>query len=406
MNIIYNFGIQVFGLAVRLAAIKNAKASLWLKGRKGLLNQIKNDDIHGAVVWVHCASLGEFEQGRPLIEELKLKFPEKKILLTFYSPSGYEVQKKYKGADYIYYMPLDSFRNAKRFVSYIKPEMVFFIKYEFWYNYLCRLNKANVPVYFVSSIFRKEQLFFKWYGGWYRKMLKKATHFFVQTEESANLLKTIQVENSTVVGDTRFDRVAHFLENLKPVEVVESFIAGFDVIVAGSTWRAEDAMLAQYVRNNESVKVILAPHEVNNENIDRILSLFGEKAFLYSDAKNINFKEKQVMVVDCYGILSSLYQYGTIGIIGGGFGVGIHNILEAATYGMPIVFGPNYHRFKEAIDLVDKNCAFGINNIEEFNVVINHLLRDKIVTKKISNGASMYVMENIGATQKIIEAVF
>jgi 3-deoxy-D-manno-octulosonic-acid transferase len=407
MNLLYNIGIQLFGLLLRVASLKNQKASSWLKGRKGLLKAIKKEVLNVEnIVWVHCASLGEFEQGRPLIEEIKRNYPEKKVLLTFYSPSGFEVQKNYKGADYIYYLPLDSYFNARRFVRYVNPETVFFIKYEYWFNYLSQLKKRNIPIYFVSAIFREKQLFFKWYGGWYRKMLKKATHFFVQSDLSAKLLDQIGISNYTIAGDTRFDRVIHIMENVKPLKIVESFINGDDVIVAGSSWKAEDALLNQYLRNKPKVKLILAPHEVSEENIERIMNMFGDKAILYSKVTNGIASEKQVLVIDCYGMLTSLYQYGKIAFIGGGFGVGLHNILEAATFGMPILFGPNFERFKEARELVAQNAAFSVNNIEEFNTVMNHLFNDSELIKRISEKSASYVAQNVGATQKVLDRVF
>lgn len=406
MNLLYNFGIQIFVIIVRIASGKNPKAKKWIEGRKGLLKKIKND-LNGVenVIWIHCASLGEFEQGRPLIEEIKLKHPEKKIVLTFYSPSGYEVQNGYPNADFIYYMPIDSYRNAKRFIKYTHPEVVFFIKYEYWFNYLTQLKKKGIPVYYVSAIFRKQQRFFR-RNGWYRKMLKKPTHFFVQNQESADLLESIKIHNYTVTGDTRFDRVAHILENVQPIKLVENFINGKDVIVVGSSWKAEEAILNQYIRNKPNLKVILVPHEIQPENIQRIITLYGNKAILYSEASSNNITDKQVLVIDNYGMLTTLYQYGKIAFIGGGFGVGIHNVLEAATFGMPILFGPNYEKFAEALDLVEQSCAFPVSNIEDFNTIVNYLLNDNRIVLDISERTSEYVRKNVGATRKILEKVF
>lgn len=406
MNLLYNIGIQIFVLLVRIASLRNQKAKKWLRGRKGLLKKIQKE-VEGSenLVWVHCASLGEFEQGRPLIEEIKLKYPEKKVLLTFYSPSGYEVQHAYNKADFVYYMPNDSRRNAKRFIKYIKPTVVFFVKYEYWYNYLTQLQKNEIPVYFVSAIFRPQQRFFK-RDGWYRKMLSKPTHFFVQNQVSADLLESVNIKNYTITGDTRFDRVAHILENVKPMPLVETFINNKDVIVAGSTWKAEEAILNQYLRTRPMLKVILVPHEVDEATIQRILTLFGSKAICYSKATQRNVTDKQVLVVDSYGLLTSLYQYGKIAFIGGGFGVGIHNVLEPATFGMPILFGTNYEKFKEATDLVEQNCAFPVANIEEFNTVVNHLLGNNQVVMNIAERTAAYVRKNVGATRKILDQVF
>lgn len=407
MLLIYNLGIYLFSFLIKTASLRNQKAKRFIEGRKGQLKNIEKElKGIGEVVWIHCASLGEFEQGRPLIEEIKLKYPQKKILITFYSPSGYDVQKNYENADFVFYLPLDTMRNAKRFVKAINPEIVFFIKYEYWLNFLTRLNKLKIPVYFVSAIFRQNQLFFKWYGGWYRKMLRMADHFFVQNAVSSELLESVNIKNYTIAGDTRFDRVAHIVENVKAIDLVESFIDNKKTIVVGSSWKSEEALIKQYIRINTEVKVILVPHEIENGNVENVLKQFGEKAILFSNASFDNLNDKQILIVDCYGKLTSLYQYGDIAIVGGGFGVGIHNVLEPATFGMPIIFGPNYERFSEAVDLVEQNCAFPVNNIEEFNTVLTHLLKNNDTAKNIADKTAKYVKSNVGATQLILDAVF
>jgi 3-deoxy-D-manno-octulosonic-acid transferase len=407
MRLIYNLGIRIFILIVKIASIRNPKAKKWIMGRKGLLKKIRKEkDQKEKVIWVHCASLGEFEQGRPLIEEIKRKYPDKKIVLTFFSPSGYEVQENYKNADFVYYLPADTRRNARRFIKYINPEVVFFIKYEYWYNFLSLLKKKMVPVYFVSSIFRKDQLFFKWYGKWYCKMLKKVTHFFLQNQESAELLQSLNINHFSVMGDTRFDRVAHIMENVKPLPDVEQFLGYQKAIIAGSSWKAEEALLMQYNRINPGFKLIIVPHEVTDDNIQRIKKQFGDSAICYSKLVTSNLNGKNVLIVDSYGMLTSLYQYGYIAIVGGGFGAGIHNVLEAATYGMPVIFGPKYERFKEAVDMVEHNCAFPVCNIEEFNTIMNHLLKSPPLVKTISEISSNYVKSNVGATPKILDFVF
>jgi 3-deoxy-D-manno-octulosonic-acid transferase len=407
MKLIYNLGIYIFYLLVRIASVKNEKARKWLYGRKNQFKAIENSiSKTDRPVWLHCASLGEFEQGRPLIGAIKKRYPDKKILLTFYSPSGYEVMKDSNEADFIFYLPLDSYRNAKRFVALTNPELVFFIKYEYWYNFLRVLKKNNIPTYFVSAIFRSDQLFFKWYGGWYRRMLYMAKHFFVQNQKSAHLLESLGINNHTVSGDTRFDRVFDITSNVKPLQIVEGFVNGEKVIVAGSSWKSEEALLRQYLRNNPTVKAIVVPHEIGNGNVQRIADQFGDAAVIYTEVGNAQIDKKQVLIVDCYGILPSIYQYGKVAIVGGGFGVGIHNLLEPATYGMPIIIGPNYQRFKEACDLVEMNCAFPVNNVEEFNTVLNHLLKNPQTADKISALTAGYVKSNLGATKKIINAVF
>jgi len=407
MGLLYNFGIQLFIWALRIASWRNEKAKKMLKGRKGLLTKIKKEQNRDEkLIWVHCASLGEFEQGRPLIEEIKRNYPEKKIMLTFFSPSGYEVQKNYATVDYIYYLPLDTRRNVRRFIKYCNPEVVFFIKYEYWYNFLSILKKKKIPVYFVSTIFRKDQLFFKKRGGWYRKMLKLATHFFLQNEESAELLKSLKITNYSVVGDTRFDRVAHVFEHVKPILEIEQFLGGCKAIIAGSSWKAEEALLMQYYRINSSMKLIIVPHEVTKENIQRIRNQFDNQIILYSEFSKTFSPDKNIIVIDAYGLLTSIYQYGLLAIIGGGFGAGIHNVLEAATFGLPVIFGPNYLKFREAVDMVDLNCAFPVENIEDFNTLLNHLLKDPVMVKMLSGKASEYVKTNVGATRKILDFVF
>lgn len=407
MRLLYNFGIKLFILALKIASIRNYKAKRWVEGRKGLLKKIKKEQNPGEkVIWVHCASLGEFEQGLPLIEEIRRRFPEKKILLSFFSPSGYEIQKNYQGVDYIYYLPADTRRNARRFIKYCNPEIVFFIKYEYWYNYLSILKKKKIPTYFVSTIFRKDQLFFKKRGGWYGKMLKLVTHFFLQNQESADLLLSLKISNHTVTGDTRFDRVAHILENVKPVPLVEKFLDGQKAIIAGSSWKAEEALLMQYYRINPSHKLIIVPHEVNEENTRRICQLFDNNIVVYSKFNSTYSPNKKVMIVDQYGLLTSIYQYGFLALIGGGFGDGIHNVLEAATFGMPVIFGPNHQKFKEAIDMTELHCAFTVNNIEDFNPLLTHLLKNPALLVQLSQKASGYVKANVGATNKILDTVF
>jgi 3-deoxy-D-manno-octulosonic-acid transferase len=407
MRLIYNFGIRLLYLAIKIAAVKNNKARLWINGRKNLFKHIKQEkDPAEKTVWFHCASLGEFEQGRPLIEEVRSKFPEKKIAVTFFSPSGYEVRKNYQGADYIYYLPLDTVRNAKNFIRIMNPEKAFFIKYEYWYNILYELKKQQIPVFFVSSIFRKEQIFFKKYGAFFRRMLGLITHFFLQNKQSAELLETINIHHCSVAGDTRFDRVAHVFENGHPLKVAEKFLNKSKAIIAGSSWKAEEALLLQFLRNYPYNKIIIVPHEVSEENIVRLEKQFGRSAVRYSKAENENLSEKNVLIIDCYGLLSSLYRYGKLAVVGGGFGVGIHNVLEPAAFGLPIVFGPNYQRFKEAVDLVDMKCAYPVQNIAEFNRVVCYLISDENVLKSLSQTAAAYVRNNIGATQKIIARVF
>jgi 3-deoxy-D-manno-octulosonic-acid transferase len=407
MRLFYQLGIRIFYLAVKLRARRNPKAKKWIEGRKGLIGHIEQTtkNISGSY-WVHCASLGEFEQARPLIEAIKEQKPEEIIVLTFFSPSGYEVQKNYKLADHVFYLPLDTRGNAKRMIKALKPKAVFFIKYEFWYNLLWALNKSKTPIYFVSAIFRRDQLFFKWYGKWYRKLPALATHLFVQDEHSVELLREIGIKNVTITGDTRFDRVSRIVKMARPIPFVEKFLNGQKALILGSSWKAEEAMTLQYIRQRPDLKVIIAPHEVNQENISRIEALYGDRCILYSKVAKHAPSKKQVLIVDCYGLLTSIYQYGLIALIGGGFGAGIHNILEAATYGMPIIFGPKFQRFKEANDLVERKCAYAVNNIEDFNTILNQLIINQNLRDMLSKKSADYVIENTGATQTILKHIF
>jgi len=407
MRLIYNLAIHLLTFAIRLAALKNPKARLWVEGRKKLIRRIRAEkEPAEKTIWFHCASLGEFEQGRPLIEEVKRNFPDKKIVLTFFSPSGYEVRKNYPGADYVYYLPADTPRNARNFIRTIHPEIAFFIKYEYWLNYLLELKKLGTPAYFVSCIFRPGQLFFKKRGVWYRNLLRLVCHFFLQDEASGVLLESIGIKDYSVCGDTRFDRVAHISEKVKPLPLVEEFLEGGKALVAGSSWKAEEALLLQYHRSHPTQKIIIVPHEVTAENIARIEKQFGANALCYSKATRQNVTGKSILIVDAYGLLLSVYPYGKLAIIGGGFGAGIHNVLEAATFGLPVIFGPNYRRFREAVDLVDRKCAFSVLNIEEFNAVVNHLRNNPLLIDTLSQQSISYVREHIGATQKIMGRVF
>ncbi len=403
----YNLGIHLFVLGIKIASIRNQKAKDWISGRKNQFDKIKADfTTEQNPIWIHCASLGEFEQGRPVIEDIKDRYPNKRILVTFFSPSGYEVRKNYELADWVYYLPSDSPRNVKQFLDLIEPEMAVFVKYEYWFNFLKGLNEREIPTYYISAIFRPNQLFFKKIGKWYSEMLEYITHFYVQNETSKKLLNSIGYHNVTISGDTRFDRVAKIVDSITSIDLVEKFVENKKVIVAGSTWRCEEAILAQYMRKVPDEKLILAPHEVNDEHINNILNLFGDTAITYSKAQREDISNKQVLVIDSYGLLTSLYQYGKVAVIGGGFGVGIHNILEAATFGMPIIFGNNYEKFQEAVELKNAQCAFPINNVEEFNAVMSRLLTDPETTKKISKNSAQYVQDNIGATELILSTIF
>jgi len=409
MRRLYNLGIHFYNLLMQLAALFNPKAKQWVEGRKDLFNKIAQEVEPGYIIWIHAASVGEFEQARPLIERIREEYPNKKILLTFFSPSGYELRKNYNLVDYIYYLPIDSKRNAKKFIDLIKPEMVFFIKYEFWFNYINELYKRVIPIYLVSTIFRPNQYFFKWYGAWGRKHLRMIEHFFVQDNQSATLLKFINPERITITGDTRFDRVKSLTQNPKSFESIHNFVQDSKVLLAGSSWEPDEKIIANYLENeSQEFKLIIAPHEVNNEHIDSILKRFSKfSPLLFSEYEQKEIpKEARVLIVDSVGKLMHLYQYTDVAYIGGGFGVGIHNILEAATYQKPVIFGPNYQKFNEAKELIKKQGGFSISNEKEFTAISSELLFNKESYDKAAKECSKYVEENIGATEKIFSEVF
>ena len=394
MSILYTIGIQLHIIVIHIAALFNAKAKLWVKGRKTIFQKlteaIKEDKD---IVWFHCASLGEFEQGKPIIEGYKLKYPNHKILLTFFSPSGYEIRKNYDGVDWVFYLPSDTKKNAIQFLSIINPIKVIFIKYEFWFNYMTELNKKNIPFYSVSSIFRREQYFFKY--DWAAKQLNNVSHFFVQDKNSKELLQNIGFTNCTVAGDTRFDSVIANTQNSVSIPLIEEFTKNKTTIICGSTWTQDEALLAKYIKVNPNYNYIIAPHEIL-----QISALQKQtNALLFSKADNTNINNCNVLIIDSIGILSNIYKYGDLAYIGGGFGSGIHNILEAATFGLPLVFGPNYQKFKEANELIELGVAKSISNYSELEITI---LSFTNFNKSI---AKNYIKSNAGATEIIISNI-
>lgn len=401
--------MHIIYVLIAIASLFNSKARYWIKGRKGLLQKLKRDiNENENIAWFHCASLGEFEQGRPVIEKFKEQYPDYKILLTFYSPSGFEIRKDYNKADYIYYLPIDTPQNAKAFIKIVKPQIVFFIKYEFWYYFLKEINKHNIPLYLVSGIFRKDQHFFKKYAKRARKMLSFFTHFFVQNEQSKELLHSVGFENVTISGDTRFDRVYAISKQTKSLELIEKFRSGALTLIAGSTWRPDEEILIKYLNETSfKVKFIIAPHEIHSENMRRIENSFKDEfnVLRYSAANENNIEQANILIIDSIGLLSSLYKYGDLAYIGGGFGKGIHNTLEAATFGLPILFGPNYLKFKEAIDLINKKAAYSVENYEDLKDKLNFLIGDQSNLKELGVKASNYVSKNCGATETILKMI-
>ena len=409
MNLLYSIAIHFYAVAIKVASLFNEKAKLFVAGRKNWEQNLKSKiDLKAKYIWVHCASLGEFEQGRPLIEAVKEQFPAYKIALTFFSPSGYEIRKNYALADVVAYLPLDTKRNARAFISVVNPEKVFFVKYEYWNNYITELNKRKIPLYLVSAIFRKEQPFFSrtpW-GKWFLKMLFKVEHLFVQTKASGELLESVGIKNYTVSGDTRFDRVAAIAAAAKNIPLVEKFKGSSLLVVAGSTWKPDEDLLAAFINQSSGVKFIIAPHEVSAANVSRIKQSVTKPVIEYSKVQESEITSFDVIIIDSIGLLSSLYRYGNIAYIGGGFGVGIHNILEAATFGLPVIFGPNYQKFREAVELATEGGAFPIASESELFRKLNNLLTDKLLLEKAAAISQNYVAKNVGSTQLIINKVF
>lgn len=407
MTLLYDFGIFLYSALLVILSPFNAKAKLLLLGRRNVFFDLAQADLSGSVIWIHAASLGEFEQGRPLIEAIRQGHPQHKIVLTFFSPSGYEVRKNYNLVDVVCYLPADTKRNALRFFEAVCPQKVFFIKYEFWSHYLSVLKTNNVPVFGVSMIFRREQSFFKWYGGFFRKMLTCFTFFYVQDKPSAALLNGLGFKNVKVVGDTRFDRVKAISESSSDFPLIANFVDGAEcVIVAGSTWGADESILVNYLKSaNGVVKLIIAPHEIHEEHLKQIEEKCGGMSHRYTQSSLLS-PDCSILIVDTIGMLSAIYKYGHIAYVGGGFGKGIHNTLEAATYGMPIFFGPKYQKFKEARDLISEGAGFVINDEADFVRQVSFLRTNVVALNECGVKAKAYVDVMCGATKIIMEDNF
>jgi len=392
-------------IGVAIASCFNKKVKkMWAGERQAIKVLREKVDPNARYIWFHAASLGEFEQGRPLMEYLRKTHPEYKILLTFFSPSGYEVRKNYEGADIICYLPLDTIRNARRFLRAIKPVMAFFIKYEFWYNYLHILQHRGVPTYSVSSIFRPDQIFFQWYGKGYGRVLKCFTHFFVQNIESKNLLAKLDIHDVEVVGDTRFDRVLQIKEASKQLPIVEKFTENTSkVFIAGSSWLPDEEVFLKYFNLHKDWKLIVAPHVIGEDHLAQIFELLkGRRVVRYTEATEENVKDAEVLIIDCFGLLSSIYHYGTISYVGGGFGVGIHNVLEAAVWDIPVIFGPNNKRFQEAQGLIMAGGGFEINDYHSFRDLMLRFETDEMFLQTSKKHAGEFVKGRAGATEKIM----
>jgi len=406
MKFIYSFGIRIYGLAILIASLFNDKAKKWQEGRKDIFGNLQKavQENTAPVIWFHCASLGEFEQGRPVIEEFGKKFPSYKILLTFFSPSGYEVRKNYPSADYIFYLPLDTNGNARQFIEIVKPSVAVFVKYEFWFHYLQTLKSKNVPAYLISAKFRSEQYFFRWYGGWFRKQLKAYKQIFVQDDHSEKLLSATRIDNVVLAGDTRLDRVINIAEQVRPDEIVKAFKGEHKLWICGSTWEEDEnlihAVYEKLAASCRKIKLLLVPHEIGEKHIKQVVEKF--KAVKYSTATIEQDANSDVLVIDKMGLLSSLYQYGDVAYVGGGFGKSVHNLPEAAVFGIPVVFGPNHIKFNEATDLLKLHAGFTISNEDELCKITGRLFRDDEYRKWCGAAAKIYIYEGKGATAKIM----
>ena len=404
----YNIVMYAMELGVSIAALFSTKVRKMWRGERAAFAELRERvDASAEYVWFHAASLGEFEQGRPLMEALRRAYPQYKILLTFFSPSGYEVRKDYKGADIVTYLPIDTVSNARRFLRIVRPVMAFFVKYEFWYNYLHILRHRNVPTYSVSSIFRPGQIFFRPYGRQYGRVLRCFTRFFVQNEESRDLLAGIGITPVDVVGDTRFDRVLQVREAGKRLPIVERFVENAArVFVAGSSWLPDEELFLHYFRSHPEWKLIIAPHVIKEEHLAQIRQLLqGKKVARYTQTNEETVAEADVLLIDCFGLLSSVYHYGQVAYVGGGFGVGIHNVLEAAVWGMPVVFGPNNKHFQEAQGLIAAHGGFEVSNVDDLAQLMNRFETDSEMLQQSAQSAARYVEKLTGATQKVMEAV-
>lgn len=407
----YSLAIHLYSFIVELLAPFHKKARMMRLGQWKTNNILRDKiDRNAKYIWFHASSLGEFEQGRPLIEKIRAEHPEYKILLTFFSPSGYEVRKNYKGADVICYLPFDTPYRVNKFLNLANPAIAIFIKYEFWANYLCELKRRDIPVYIISAIFRRQQVFFKWYAKPYRKVLTYYNHLFVQDEASRELLAEYGVTNVTVCGDTRFDRVLDVRKQAREIPLVERFVANKNgkksiTLIAGSSWPQDEEILLHYFNEHKEMKLIIAPHEIHREHLMYIESLLKRPSVRLSEAQEEDMGDRGCLIVDSFGLLSSIYRYGDIAYIGGGFGSGIHNTLEAAVYGVPVLFGPKYHKFKEARDLIFVGGAFAVSDEKEFRSKMDELLTYREVLETAGQSAGHFVSDNSGTTDMIYKGL-
>ena len=406
MRLLYNICIAIYAALIRLVSPFNKKARLWCDGRKGMVERMRQViGEESNIVWIHVASLGDFEQGRPLVDYVKEHYPEYKILLTFFSPAGYEVRKNYPNADYVFYLPNDTRREVRRFLDVVRPKVVIFVKYEFWLNMLAELRKRKIRTYIASAIFRRNSIFFNPFGGIWREALKTFDTLFVQDDRSKELLAEIGIENVVVAGDTRFDRVSAIAECAARVDVIEKFKGDKRLFVAGSTWGPDEDILLPLINENPNIKFVIAPHEMEEARIERILRDVKGGAVRYTQLSN-DFADKQVLVLDTVGLLSRVYGSAEWAYVGGGFGAGIHNTLEAAVYGLPVAFGPKYRKFKEARDLIELCIGRSVKNEHELKGWFDELKSDNDYLARLSALAKVYVGQHRGATEKVVKSIF
>ncbi|MDA3819369.1 MAG: 3-deoxy-D-manno-octulosonic acid transferase [Candidatus Delongbacteria bacterium] len=405
---LYTTGIYVYWLVIRISSVCNPKANDFIRGRKAWLQQLKNITSKDKAkwIWVHCSSLGEFEQGKPVIDKIKQNYPDYSILLSFFSPSGYNARKNYSSVDAVVYMPMDVPKNAKQFVETLNPEFALFIKYEFWYHHLRQLKQKNIPVFLISATFRQSQVFFKWYGNFFRTMLDFYDAVFLQDQHSQQLVNNISDTETQVCGDTRFDRVKEIAQKPFQNDLLDAFVNNqYNIMIAGSTWPADEKLIADCMDKCTGVKLVLVPHEVDNKHIAQISELFNKwKLSFYNTGTTEEAENADVLVVDTIGILSNIYRYGHFAFVGGGFGKGIHNILEPASYHLPVVFGPKFHRFIEARELIRTGAAFSVNSSEELCHVIQKCSHEKF-RDQCEKSMSQYLHKKSGATIKICRAL-
>lgn len=407
MLFFYKTSLMLYALVVRVAALFNPKAKLFIDGRRGLLLKIKAQmgSETRPRIWMHCASLGEFEQGRPLLESIRTSYPHYAIVLTFFSPSGYQVRKKYKGADYVFYLPLDNASNAKHFIADINPSLAIFVKYDLWYYYLSELHKKQIPTLLIDAIFRSKQGFFRWYGGVQRQMLRFFSHLFIQDKASVELLSSIGIDQVTVAGDTRFDRVLAVAQMSEPIERIEQLSAQYNLLIAGSTWAEDEQLMVNFLPSLPSNwKLIIVPHEVDERRISSIEKLFNGNVKRWSEWTEHESLIQPVLIVDTIGLLLKMYRYGKIAWIGGGLNKGgVHNVLEAAVYGLPCAYGPEYHKYQEAIDLINCNAAMACATSNDMSRFFNEMIQNEQAYNLSSEAAKNYVASQAGATQIIMD---